>query len=548
MRRTINKRNAVLWCTMRRMLVAGAMASNGVGVIGVETFAQELEPPSQSEASSTRILAQASGKPATRDSLFEDDPPAAAKPKAAPATKPSSRDSLFEDSPPAADKPKSEPGGKAPSRDSLFEDTPPAEQPASGPGWRGYFEAAAARTYPNPDHWSKARLRADITRQGQFSENVKYKIGARADYDAAYDRSAFYAPDVRRDQRYEFVLRENYLDISTGGNWEIRLGRQHVVWGELVGLFIADVVSARDLREFILPEPELQSLRTPQWAARAEYFGKDWKAELLWIPIASYDDIGKPGIPGVRGAAGADFYPYPIPGPGGSVFLDEDIPTRKLSNSNYGARFSALKSGWDFSGFYYRSLDISPNFYRQVLPRPAPDLPVFQYQARHDRISQVGGTVSKDLGNAVFKAEGVYTTGRKFNVTRLDQPNGLVEQDIIDYALGLDYTLPRDARLNLQFFQRIHLDHDPDTLLRKYETGVSVLFDALKLATNVEGRLLLVHSLNRSDWLVRPKVTWTFEKNWRLALGADVFGGPPQGLFGRYDNNDRVYTELRYSF
>src|SRR5262249_50739519 len=153
--------------------------------------------------------------------------------------------------------------------------------------------------------------------------NLKWKIGGRLDYDAAYDHSSFYASDVRRDQRYEFTLRENYLDVSTGGNWELRFGRQHVIWGEMIGLFIADVVSARDLREFILPEPELQMLRIPQWAARAEYFGKDTKAELVWIPVPTVDNIGKPGIPGVRGASGADFYPYPIPGPGGTQFLGE---------------------------------------------------------------------------------------------------------------------------------------------------------------------------------------------------------------------------------
>ncbi len=401
-----------------------------------------------------------------------------------------------------------------------------------------------------------------MTGQGQFSEHVKWKIGGRFDYDAAYDHSNFYAPDVRRDQRYEFTFRENYLDVSTGGNWEFRLGRQHVVWGEMVGLFIADVVSARDLREFILPEPELQMLRIPQWAARAEYFGKDMKAELLWIPYPSFDDIGKPGvppgIPGFKGATGADFYPYPITGPGGSQFLGEDRPSRKLSNTNYGFRLSTLQSGWDLSAFYYHSLDIQPTFYRQVLPGPAPGLlvqpgpapgaPVFLYQARHDKIDQVGGTVSKDFQSAVLKAEAVYTNGRQFNVTRITQPNGLVEQDTIDWAIGLDFTLPKDVRLNVQFFQRAFLDHDPDTLLRKYESGVSVLFDTIKLANNVEGRMLLVHSLNRSDWLVRPKVTWTFEKNWRLALGADIFGGPPIGVFGRYDDNDRVYTELRYSF
>jgi hypothetical protein len=485
--------------TGRRVLVACAITMTAASGAYAETRRPDVETAPQPDSEALPLVAQSANKPATRDSLFADDAPA-------------------------------------------------ADKAQTGPAWNGFIEGGAAYTYPDPDHWSKARLRGELTRQGQFSENLKWKIGGRFDYDAVYDTSNFYAPDVKRDQRYEFSLRENYLDVSTGGDWEFRLGRQHVVWGEMVGLFIADVVSARDMREFILPEPDLEMLRTPQWAARATYFGKDMQAELLWIPVPSFDNIGKPGIPGVRGSAGADFYPYPIPGPGGSQFLGEDLPANKLSNTNYGLRLSALKSGWDMSGFYYHSLDIQPTFYRQLLPGPAPALPVFLYQARHDKIDQVGGTISKSFDNVVLKGEAVYTNGRQFNVTRITQPNGLVEQDTIDYALGLDFNLPKDARLNVQFFQRVFLDHDPDTLQRKYESNVSVLFDAIKLGTNLEGRALLVHSLNRSDWLFRPKVTWTFEQNWRLSVGADVFGGPPTGLFGRYDNNDRVYTELRYSF
>ena len=477
------------------------------GVVGVQRLRIEAN----------QLLVQGTGMSGTRDSLFEESPKADA-----PGKKPISRDSLFDDS--------------------------SAGKPLSESAWRGFLQGEVARAYRDPDHWSKARFRADLSLQGQLSELVKWKIGGRLDYDAAYDQGSFYAPEVRRDQRYEFTFRENYLDVATGGDWEFRIGRQHIVWGELVGAFVADVVSARDMREFILPEPDLQMLRIPQWALRAEHFGKDVKAEVLWIPVPSFDNIGKPGIPGVKGLASADFYPFPIPGPGGSVFKGEDQPSRKLSNTNYGLRISALKEGWDFSGFYYHSLDNSPTFYRTVLPGPTPALPLFQYQARHDKIDQLGGTLSKDLGSMVFKGELVFTDGRKFNVTRISQPDGLVEQETIDYALGLDLSLPNDARLNLQFLQRIYFDHDPDTLQQKFESVVSILFDAVKLASNLEGRLLLVRSLNRSDWLLRPKVTWTFEKNWRWAAGVDVFGGPPTGLFGRFDNNDRVYTELRYSF
>ena len=464
---------------------------------------------------------QTAAAPASRESLFGDDLPPAAKPGK--PGKPATRDSLFGDDLAPADK------------------TAPAAR-----GWRGFVQAEAARAYRDPEHWSKARLRLELNRQGQFSENVKWKIGGRFDYDAVYDHSGFYAPDVKRDQRYEFTLRENYLDVSAG-DLELRLGRQHVVWGEMVGLFIADVVSARDMREFILPEPELEMLRIPQWAARAEYFMKDMKAELLWVPVPSFDEIGKPGIPGVRGAAGADFFPYPFPGPGGTVFLGEEIPSRKLSNSNYGARLSALRGGWDMSAFYYHSLDVAPTFYREVIPGPGP-APVFRYQAKHDTINQFGGTFAKDIGGEfVLKGEATYTKGRQFNVTRITQPNGLVGQNTLDYALGLDFSFPEDRRLNLQFFQRIYMAHDPDTLQDKHESLVTALLEG-KLVGNFEGRALLVHSLNRSEWLFRPRIAWKFQKDWRLLFGVDIFSGPASGQIGRFDNNDRVYTELRYTF
>src|SRR4051812_23859070 len=86
---------------------------------------------------------------------------------------------------------------KTDSKDSLFGDVPPvagAEKPPAetSRGWAGYIAAEIAHDYKSPEHWSNARLRAEASRQGQFNSNVKWKIGARADYDAAYDRSGFY--------------------------------------------------------------------------------------------------------------------------------------------------------------------------------------------------------------------------------------------------------------------------------------------------------------------------------------------------------------------
>jgi hypothetical protein len=54
--------------------------------------------------------------------------------------------------------------------------------------------------------------------------------------------------------------------------------------------------------------------------------------------------------------------------------------------------------------------------------------------------------------------------------------------------------------------------------------------------------------LNRTDYMFRPKVTWSASRSWRLVFGVDVLGGKPTGLFGRYDDRDRIYTEARWSF
>src|SRR5574340_845951 len=431
-------------------------------------------------------------------------------------------------------------------RGGLFEDedkgddTQSAQKPAAKQQpqarmapWKGYAEFEAARTYASPAHWSNLRTRVELDRSGRLSESVKWKIGARLGYDAAYDFWDFYPGAVRRDQRTDFMLRENYVDVSAG-DWDYRLGRQHVVWGEMVGLFFADVVSARDLREFILPDFDV--LRIPQWAARAEYFKNDFHAELLWIPVPSYDLIGKPG---------AEFYPSPIVLPGFQVAIqNEERPARTLSNTNYGARLSTLAAGWDLSAFFYRSMDVAPTFFREVVTTPVPTL---VYRPRHERISQLGATVSKDVGPFVLRGEGVYTRGRQYGVTRLTDADGLVRQNTLDYAVGLDFPLPSDTRLNVQFFQRVFFNHDPDIIPDKRESGASILLNA-KLTASLEAAALLIHSLNRSDWMFRPRLSWGFEKNWRLVVGVAAFGGPQTGLFGQYNNRDRVFGQVRYDF
>jgi hypothetical protein len=437
---------------------------------------------------------------------------------------------------PAAPAPAAQAPAPPVSRDELFglPVKPAAEKPAGAAQWRGFVQNYTAYDYKDPSHWSRAVIRTQLGTQGG-GRDLKWKATARLDLDPVYAGSDFYAPEVRRDQRADFFLRETYVDIPAGG-LELRLGKQNIVWGEMVGLFFADVVSARDQRDFILPDFEI--IRIPQWAVRAEHFGDGYHAEAIWLPVPEVDTIGKPG---------AEFYPFQVPPPAGFAqqFNNPVRPPRNTRNANFGLRASTLQSGWDISAFYYRSTDVNPTFYREVVPGPAPTL---VFTPRHERIWQAGGTLAKDLGVTVLKAEAIYASGRKFNVTRLDVPGGVVAQDTLDYVVGLDFTLGTDTRLNLQYFQQHFFAHDPDLVLfERNESGVTLLLGG-KIAGVWEPELLVIQSLNRRDRLLRPRLGWIPERNWRVTFGVDVFTGPPTGFFGRFDGNDRAYIELRRDF
>lgn len=420
------------------------------------------------------------------------------------------------------------------SRDELFGSEPRREEKSKS-RLTGFMESTVAYTYATPSHWSRAVGRLQVGAQGSLGDHLKWKVSGRADADLVYFASDFYLDRVKRDQRVDFFFKENYLDFSQG-SWEFRLGAQQIVWGEVIGLFFADVVSARDMRDFLLPSFDI--IRIPQWAARAEYFGDDSHIEFVWIPIPVFDRIGKPG---------ADFYPAPLPSPTpreiAELFRDPQRPSRSLSHSNYGVRANRVVSGWDLSAFYYRSFSTQATHYRAQASAERPLL----FEPRYDRIWQAGGTLSKDLGDVVLRAEAVYTHGQGFSVADLAAPQSVVKRPTFDYIAGLDWALPRDTRVGVQIFQRVLFGDSGDIAIKTGDLGAS-LFVSTKLANNVEAQLLWIQYFRDAGALVRPRLTWNAMQNLTASVGVDVFTGPTEGFFGRYNNRDRVYSELRYAF
>jgi hypothetical protein len=147
----------------------------------------------------------------------------------------------------------------------------------------------------------------------------------------------------------------------------------------------------------------------------------------------------------------------------------------------------------------------------------------------------------------VLKTEAVYTSGRNYNVFTLSSPTGVVPQNTLDYIFSLDFVLPRDTRLNVQFFQEIFFNYNSDLIWSRSNNGISVLLSG-KLGPKWEPELLVMQGLNPSNNLIRPRLTYHPARNWRASVGVDIFNGPVTTFLGRFNNRDRVYGEVRYDF
>lgn len=502
-------------------------------LFGLEPAPKTISPAVAPAAPGAAQAVSAEPVPASRDALFGAEPPSSPVPKPTAVGQP-------KDSAPPPETAQGLFGVPAKAPAMAGNGTPAGKKPgttAAGGTWHGFAQTELGYVLAKPEHWSKVMGRLQLGTQGRLGGNMRWKAGGRLDYNAVYDLTDHYSDAVRNDQRAEFRLGETYLDFAAGG-WDWRVGRQHVVWGEMVGLFFADVVSAKDLREHLLPD--FQMIRIPQWAVRSEYFGDDdFHAEVVWIPFPSFDEIGRP-FSTAQSGAGSDFYPYPLSPAGIPSLRAEQKPGYALDHSNFGVRLSKLTGGWDLSGFYYTSMDSAATYLRDAVAKDV-------FTPVHGRIWQGGGSLAKDLGSFVLKAEAVYSHGRRYNVVNLTDSDGVVKQNTLDWAVGLDFNPDADTRLNTQFFQRVYFDHDPDINFDQFENGFSVLLHH-DFPRKWEAEVLLISSLNRRDWLLRPKVAWRFQPNWRLSMGLDIFDGPTTGIFGQYDAQDRVYTELKYDF
>lgn len=141
---------------------------------------------------------------------------------------------------------------------------------------------------------------------------------------------------------------------------------------------------------------------------------------------------------------------------------------------------------------------------------------------------------------AVNVNEGLDTTG-------VTAATSITEQTTLNAAVGADYTA-NNWTISPQLFVR-HVTGWTADILEDQSSG----FVSFRVATDymnekLKPEVIGLYSWSDQSWMVRPKVSYEFTDSIKATAGVDLFGGNAATFFGQFDENDRIYSELEYTF
>lgn len=313
--------------------------------------------------------------------------------------------------------------------------------------------------------------------------------------------------------------------------FEIRVGRQIVVWGRADRINPTDAISSRD---FTLLFPEDDDQRRGNAMVEARWGRGGYTVSMLWLP---------------------EFRPnrYPSGGQNSGVFvLGEHAPT---DVAQFGVRIDRGGGVVDWSLSYFDGLDRDPRF--AVVGLAPTGITVGR---RYDRIRQFGADAATSVGEYGLRGEIAYTFSP--DAAGLDSRRSGV------YLVGGgDRTFNDRLNVNVQYIYRYVAGYrDPELVadpvqqalaLRnaaisnqrfRHQHGMSARISYRWPGDRVETELTALFNATAHDGVIRGRVIYKLTDLLRLTIGGDWFFGDDDTYLGEFRRNSGGFVEMRYGF
>jgi hypothetical protein len=488
-------------------------------------------------------------------------PPAAAAPApaptgapTAPAEAPAPQPEAAPVAPPAGEA-SGDAGGEVSSGSGLFESAQgdSTESAASDTALPGGFDLNG---YVRGDVFiGKRQDKAQAEMKAAYSElSLKVRVKKEKYGDAYAEPRIRYG--LQGDDRGVFVdLREAYVNLYAGP-LDLRLGKQIVVWGRADALNPTSNVTPVDFR---IHSPVEDDRRVGNVGARAFLNFSPVRIEGVWMPLFAPTEIPPLPLPD-RVSLGPERYPPPLFKRSlEAVRVHLELPAVELSAS-----------------YLYGYAPLPGLALESINGLLTPDANVTVSRTAYDH-HVVGFDFATTLGEIGVRGEVAYRSPLHFR-RRTYAPNPDVQ-----YVFGLDRTFDEVSVL-AQYIGRYAVNWAPtyqgpvktdlltrtndvegvtETILATLEAKNQILFNqrarVQNLATLRLEWLTLHQTLSLSalgmanfttqEWLVFPKVGYQFSDSLSTTVGAEIYAGPYDTLFGVIDSRlSAGYAELKMSF
>lgn len=399
----------------------------------------------------------------------------------------------------------------------------------------GYFEG---NEFEDRDHTLEIQLDLELT--AQLSEKLQLTITPVLRGDTA-DRTASEFQFLENElQRPAATLREFHLTYY-GGSFELSIGKQIFSWGVGAGLRPTDNLNPVDL----LNVPRAEKIGVP--ALSFFRFGDSVNVELVAVPfftphrLPGFDNrwavIPREVAEDFRATFGVD-----------PIFRLEDrrLPDRDLENIQAGLRLSSssLVSGWDLELGAFRGFDP----FGVMIDTDAP--PNVDLTVLYPEYWNLGSGFSTIQGRAELHASVAY-----HHTVRSE-----LDDDYLQYVGGFNFTF--DGGLGSIDRIVVGLEYLGEAVTRKrpassptIDTGFNraltiAALAALSIEFSERTRLALGGTFNFADdgYYVRLGLTQKAFDSLELQVGIDLFKGDSESYYGNWENIDRAFLFLTYSF
>ncbi len=328
-------------------------------------------------------------------------------------------------------------------------------------------------------------------------------------------------------------LRELFMEYQHEA-FDVRIGRQIVVWGKADGLAITDIVSPRDYTDFLATEYE--DTRIPVEAVRFRVLHEIVDFELVWLPIFQANILPIEGSP----------WDIPIAVPEGmTLFVKETRrPDPGIDSSEIGGKLSFYTSAADFSfsGFY--TWDDTATVHREVND---PDAPTeLALSPKHHRLGFAGFDLSAPVSDFVFRFESAFYFNKRFEGQQMADTTTYTRPWLV-WMGGVDWTPPGDWTITTQFQHSAVFDYDSEVGTEEHDLLATLKISKLLLRQTLELSAMGYMGINEPNGFLRAYIDYAVSDAFHVRAGGDAFLGT-KSSFGQYDNNDDVFVKAKVSF